>query len=203
MEDHIREALRLDSEEPEPWIDLSRVLFQQYEYREALELLDRALKRFPDDIHLLFLHSLVAYRLGDLTLATKQLSKLHKIAPELLTCVSNYAYILLLQKHTEEAIPFISYANTVDPEDYRSILLMGELCYQSGDYENAMQCFGKVLDRDPINSEALAKLATISKHFHDEQSFREYLSRAEMELGKDSESCAFDQAWLPLLVVSE
>ncbi len=187
-EDHLREALRLDSDEPEPWIDLSRILFQSCEYREAMKVLDNSLKRFPEDINLLFLHSLVAYRLGDFTLSTSQLAKLHKIAPNLMTCISNYAYILLLQKQTQKALPFISYANNIDPDDYRSILLMGELNYQSGEYETAMECFGKVLDKDPINSEALAKLAIISKHLHDDRLFREYLSRAEMELGKDSES---------------
>ena len=187
-EDHLREALRLDPEEPEPWIDLSRVLFQVHQYREAMETLDNALKRFPEDIHILFLHSLVAYRHGDFTMAANQFAKLHKIAPELITCTSNYAYVLLLQKHTQEAVPFISYVNNMDPEDYRSMILMGELCYQSGEYDKAMECFGRVLDKDPINSEALAKLAIISKHFHDDISFREYLYRAEMELGKDVES---------------
>jgi len=187
-EDHLREALRLDPDEPEPWIDLSRILFQAHQYREAMVTLDDALKRYPEDIHLLFLHSLVAYRHGDFTLAAKQFAKLHKIAPELITCTSNYAYVLLIQKHTEEAIPFVSFVNNMDPEDFRSMILMGELCYQSGEYDKAMESFGKVLDKDPINSEALAKLALISKHLDDDISSREYLNRAEMELGKDTES---------------
>ena len=187
-EDHIREALRLDPSEPEPWIDLVRILFQRTEYRQALILLDDALRRFPDEINLLFLHSLIAYRHGDFTLATEQLAKLHKTEPNLMTCISNYAYILLLQKRIQEAIPFVNYAKTMDPDDYRSLLLHGELCFQSGELENAMDCFGKVLDKDPINIEALVKLAIISKNLDDEKSFREYLSRAEMELGKDTES---------------
>lgn len=187
-EDHVREALRLDPTEPEPWIDLTRILFQRYEYRQTKGLLEDALKRFPNEINLLFLYSLVAYRLGDFTLATEQLAKLHKIEPNLMTCISNYAYILLIQKRARDAIPFVNYANNIDSEDYRSLILLGELCFQSGELENAMDCFGKVLDRDPINIEALARLAVISKHLKDEKSFREYLSRAEIELGKDPES---------------
>ncbi|TFG34276.1 tetratricopeptide repeat protein [Candidatus Thorarchaeota archaeon] len=187
-EDHLREALRLDPTEPEPWIDLARILFQRCEYRQAMAFLENALERFPEEINLLFLHSLVAYRLGDFTLATKQLSILHQIEPNLMTCISNYAYILLLQRRLHEAVPFVNYANNIDPEDYRSLLLLGELCFQSGEFENAMDCFGKVLDKDPINIEALARLAIISKNLKDEKSFREYLSRAEMELGRDSES---------------
>ncbi|TFG34357.1 tetratricopeptide repeat protein [Candidatus Thorarchaeota archaeon] len=187
-EDHLREALHLDPSEPEPWIDLARILFQRCEYRQALTVIENALKKFPDEINLLFLHSLVAYRLGDFTLATEQLSKLHQIEPNLMTCISNYAYILLLQKRVHEAVPFVKHANNIDADDYRSLILLGELCFQSSEFETALDCFGKVLDKDPINIEALARLAVISKRLKDEKSFREYLSRAEMELGKDSES---------------
>jgi tetratricopeptide (TPR) repeat protein len=187
-EEHIREALRLDPSEPEPWVDLGRIYVQRCEYREALQHLEMALKRFPEEITIIFLHALVLYRLGDLTAATKQWANVHTLQPDLMTGVSNYAFVLLLQERSFEAAPFVGYANTINPEDYRSLVLLGELRFQSGDHEGALECFGKVLDKDPINIEALSRIAIIAHNSRDEKACREYLGRAELELGKDPES---------------
>ncbi|MHA1862621.1 MAG: tetratricopeptide repeat protein, partial [Candidatus Thorarchaeota archaeon] len=187
-EDRVREALRLDSSQPEAWVDLGRILFQRREYREALNHIEHAMKLFSDEVGLVFLHALILYRLGDFTLATESWEHVHRLEPYLMSGISNYAYILLLQERSFEAASFVGYANTIDPDDYRSQILLGELRFQSGDREGALECFGKVLDKDPINIEALAKLAVIARDAMDEKSCREYLSRAEMELGRDPES---------------
>ncbi|MGY5873954.1 MAG: tetratricopeptide repeat protein [Candidatus Thorarchaeota archaeon] len=187
-EDRIREALRLDHDEPEPWTDLGRILFQQREYRQALNHIESALEQFPDELGLVFLHALTLYRLGDFSYATEEWARVHKLEPYLMAGISNYTYLLLLQKRTTEAAPFIGYAETLDPDDYRTLILRGELSFQTGDYQNAIECFGRVLDDDPINIEALSRMAVISHKEGDERSFREYLSRAEMELGRNPES---------------
>ncbi len=187
-EEHIQEALKLDPSEPEPWIDLGRIYLQRCEYRQALKHLEMALEQFSDDISIIFLHALVLYRLGDLTAATEQWAQVHRLQPELMTAISNYAYVLLLQERYFEAAPFVGYANTINPDDYRSLILLGELRFQSGDHEGALECFGKVLDTDPINIEALSRIAIIAHNSRDEKSCREYLSRAEMEMGRDPES---------------
>ena len=187
-EDRVREALRLDSSQQDAWIDLGRILFQKREYREALDHIERALESFPDEVGLVFLYALTLYRLGDYTSATTQWAEVHKLEPYLMSGISNYAYILLLQERSFEAASFVGYANVIDPDDYRSLILLGELRFQSGDHEGALECFGKVLDKDPINIEALSRLAVISRNARDEKSCKEYLSRAEMELGRDPES---------------
>jgi tetratricopeptide (TPR) repeat protein len=149
---------------------------------------EAALKQFSDDLNLIFLYALVLYRLGDLTAATKQWARVHTLQPTLMTGVSNYAFVLLLQERSFEATPFVGYANTMNPDDYRSLILLGELRFQSGDHEGALECFGRVLDKDPINIEALSRLAIIAHNSRDSKACREYLSRAEMELGRDSDS---------------
>jgi tetratricopeptide (TPR) repeat protein len=187
-EEHIQESLKLDPDEPEPWIELGRIYLHKREYRKSLIHFEEAIKRFPDDINVVFLYALVLYRLGDLTAATHQWARVHKLQPELMTGVSNYAFVLLLQERSFEAAPFVGYANTINPDDYRSLILLGELRFQSGDHEGALECFGRVLDQDPINIEALSRLAIIAYNSLDRNAYREYLSRAEMELGRDPES---------------
>ncbi|MFX1483230.1 MAG: tetratricopeptide repeat protein [Promethearchaeota archaeon] len=187
-EDRIREAFRLDSSEPEVWLDLGRIMFRNHQYRRALKHLKIALDKFPDDIGIRGFYALTFYRLGDITAATDEWAKVHRMNPELMAAISNYAYLLLLQKRSYEASPFVGRANTVDPTDYRSELLLGELRLQSNEYDDAKQCFNKVLEQDSSNVEALSRLAYLAHLLGDERSCQSYLCRAEAELGKNPES---------------
>ncbi|MFW9956267.1 MAG: tetratricopeptide repeat protein [Candidatus Thorarchaeota archaeon] len=187
-EDRIREAFRLDSSEPEVWLDLGRIMFRNGQYRDALEHLNIALEKFPDEIGIRGLYALTLYRLGDFTAATVEWGKVHRLNPELMAAISNYAYLLLIQKRSYEASPFVGRANTVDPTDYRSQILLGELRLQSNEYDGAIACFNQVLDQDPSNIEALSRLSYLSYLLSDDEKRNLYLARAEAELGRDPES---------------
>ncbi len=187
-EEMLRESIRLDESEPAAWADLGRIHYRQQEYRKALELLNEASHRFPDDVSVAALHALSLYRLGDYTAATEEWARVHRLQPELMAAISNYAYLLLIQDRSFEATPFVGAANTLDSEDYRSRILLGELRFKSGDLDGAAEAFLSVLEKDPENIEALAKMALIMHLATDEAMSREYLSRAEMQLGENPES---------------
>ncbi|MHA2359806.1 MAG: tetratricopeptide repeat protein [Candidatus Thorarchaeota archaeon] len=198
-EDRIREAFRLDSSEPEVWLDLGRINYRNSRYREALDHLQRALDIFPEEIGIRGLYALTLYRLGDFTAATDEWAKVHRLNPELMAAISNYAYLLLLQKRSYEASPFVGRANTVDPTDYRSQILLGELRLQSSEYDGAIECFNQVLEQDPTNIEALSRLAFLSHLLGDDEKTKLYLVRAEAELGRDPESWRALCSLYPLL----
>ena len=187
-EDKIREAFRLDSLEPDVWVELGRIMYRNNQYREALDHLKRALEKFPEDIGIRGLYALTLYRLGDFTAATDEWAKVHRLNPELMAAISNYAYLLLLQKRPYEASPFVGRANTVDPTDYRSQILLGELRLQSKEYNGAIDCFNQVLEQDPANIEALSRLVYLAHLEGDEEKRNEILTRAEAELGRGPES---------------
>jgi tetratricopeptide (TPR) repeat protein len=187
-EEKLREAHRLDSSEPEVWLALTRVLYKKRDYREALSFLEQALEKFPDELELIGLYALTLYRLGDFTAATAEWGKVHRLNPDLMAAVSNYAYLLLLQNRFAEAAPFVGHANDVDPSDYRAQILLGELRFQSGDHEAAIECFKRVVAEDPVNIEALSRLVVLAHIQHDPDASRQYLERAEAELGKNPES---------------
>jgi tetratricopeptide (TPR) repeat protein len=187
-EDRIREAFRLDKSEPEVWLDLGRIMYRNHEYKEALNHLEKALERFPEELGIRGLYALTLYRLGDFTAATEEWGIVHRLSPELMAAISNYAYLLLIQNRSYEASPFVGRANTVDPDDYRSLILLGELRLQSGEYDGAIDCFNKVLDQDPNNIEALSRLAYLTYIVGDESKLNIFLERAEAELGRDPES---------------
>ncbi|MFW9808598.1 MAG: tetratricopeptide repeat protein [Candidatus Thorarchaeota archaeon] len=187
-EDRLREAFRLDSSEPEVWLDLGRIMYRNGQYRDALDHLQLALEKFPEDIGIRGLYALTLYRLGDFTAATDEWGKVHRLNPELMAAISNYAYLLLIQKRSYEASPFVGRANIVDSTDYRSQILLGELRLQSSEYDGAISCFHQVLDQDPNNIEALSRLSYLSHLLGDEEKSSLYLARAEAELGRDPES---------------
>lgn len=187
-EDRIREAFRLDTSEPEVWLDLGRIMYRNSQYREALNHLHRALDKFPEEIGIRGLYALTLYRLGDFTAATDEWGRVHRLNPELMAAISNYAYLLLIQKKSYKASPFVGRANTVDPTDYRSQILLGELRLQSNEYDGAIDCFNQVLEQDPVNIEALSRLAYLSHLRGDVEKRKVFLARAEAELGRDPES---------------
>ncbi|MFW9792915.1 MAG: tetratricopeptide repeat protein [Candidatus Thorarchaeota archaeon] len=187
-EERIREAFQLDSSEPEIWLDLGRIMYKNNQYREALTHLELALEKFPDEIDIRGLYALALYRLGDFTAATVEWEKVHKLNPELMAAISNYAYLLLIQKRSHEAAPFVEQANTVDHTDYRSQILLGELRLQFNEHDGAIDCFTQVLEQDPTNIEALSRLAYLTHLAGDQEKRDLFLARSEAELGRDPES---------------
>ncbi len=187
-EDRIREAHRLDSSEPEVWLDLTRILYRKNEYKEALGYLEQALELFPDELELRGLYALTLYRLGDFSAATQEWAKVHRLNPVLMAAISNYAYLLLIQHRSFEAAPFVGYANIVDSDDYRAQILLGELRFLSGEHDGAIECFKRVVEDDPANIEALSRLAVLAHMARDSKLCEHYLTRAEAELGKNPES---------------
>lgn len=202
-EDRIREAFRLDSLEPDVWLELGRIMYRNNQYREALDHLKRALEKFPEDIGIRGLYALTLYRLGDFTAATDEWARVHRLNPELMAAISNYAYLLLIQKKSYEASPFVGRANTVDPTDYRSQILLGELRLQSNEYEGAIDCFNQVLEQDPANIEALSRLVYLSHLVGDDEKRNLTLAKAEAELGKGPESWRGLCGVYPLLGMSD
>jgi Flp pilus assembly protein TadD len=186
--DMLREAIELDPDQPEAWSDLGRIYYRNREYKEALHYLGQGAKRFPDDPSIIGLYALTLYRLGDYTAATEQWALVHRLRPDLMAAISNYAYLLLIQNRTFEAAPFVGYATIIDPDDYRSLILQGELRYRSGDLDAALESFLKVVETDSENIEALSRLAMLYHMARDDSNYRYYLSRAEILLGSNPES---------------
>ena len=202
-EDKIREAHRLDSSEPEVWLDLTRILYRKHEYREALGYLQQSLELFPVELGLSGLYALTLYRLGDFTAATEEWAKVHRLNPDLMAAVSNYAYLLLIQERLFEAAPFVGHANIVDSEDYRAQILLGELRFRSGEHDGAKECFLRVVEDDPVNIEALSRLAVLAHLARDSVTSQKLLERAEAELGRDPESWRGLCGVYPLLGMTE
>ncbi|MHA2354786.1 MAG: tetratricopeptide repeat protein [Candidatus Thorarchaeota archaeon] len=187
-EDELSRSISLDPDTPEPYADLGWVLFKKGEYAKTVKTLASACEAFPEEPDIRAIYALSLYRLGDFTAAAVQWGLMHRQEPEFMSAVSNYAFLMLTLRRSYEAVPFVGRANTLAPEDYRSLILLGELRFQSGEHEGARECFLKVLDQDKDNVEALSRLAVLYHHLLDKKASDEYLQRAESLVGQAPEN---------------
>lgn len=178
-EDHLRRSIRLDCTQSDPWIDLGWILYARTRYGDAAWILEDAVELFPDNLELRGLLALSYYRLGDFTSGAEQWAEMHRIEPAFMSAISNYAYLMLIQNRPYEAAPFVGRAITLAPEDYRSLILLGELRFQSGEHEGARDCLCKVLEEDPENVEALSSLGVLAHHMRNYEASQKYLEQAE------------------------
>ncbi|MHA2433037.1 MAG: tetratricopeptide repeat protein, partial [Candidatus Thorarchaeota archaeon] len=186
-EEELRRSVRLDPNHAEPWADLGKVLYKKREYGEIIKTLEGAIERFPDNLDIRAMYAFGLYKLGDYTLAAEQWGSLHRLEPQLMSAVSNYAFLMLTLGRTYEAAPFVGQAQMMAPADYRSLILLGELRFQSGEHEGARECFCEVLEQDNDSVEALARLAVLFHYVQDEHASEEHLRRAEFLVSDDPE----------------
>ncbi len=184
----IRRSIRLDPHHAEPWGDLGKILYKKRKYSEVTSTLRDAIERFPDSVDIRAMYALGLYKLGDFTAAAKEWEALHRLEPRLIAAVSNYAFLMLTLGRTYEAAPFVGHAHTLAPRDYRSLILLGELRFQSGEHEGARECFSEVLEQDQESVEALSRLAVLFHNVHEETASEECLRRAESLVDKDVEN---------------
>ncbi|MFW9801729.1 MAG: tetratricopeptide repeat protein [Candidatus Thorarchaeota archaeon] len=182
-EDELSRSISLDPETPEPYADLGWVLLKKGEYARTVKTLASACETFPEDLDIRAIYALSLYRLGDFTAAAEQWAMMHRQEPEFMSAISNYAFLMLTLGRSYEAAPFVGRANMLAPDDYRSLILLGELRFQSGEHEGARECFQKVLEQDPENVEALSRLAILYNHLLDRTSCNDHLERAKSLVG--------------------
>jgi tetratricopeptide (TPR) repeat protein len=186
-EDELSKSISLNPETPEPYADLGWILLKKGEYAKTVKTLASACETFPEDLDIRAIYALSLYRLGDFTAAAEQWAQMHRQEPEFMSAISNYAFLMLTLGRSYEAAPFVGRANMLAPDDYRSLILLGELRFQSGEHEGARECFQKVLEQDPDNVEALSRLAILHNHLLDRATCNSYLERAESLVGSAPE----------------
>ncbi len=186
-EEELRQAISLDPDEAENWSELGKLLYDKGNYREASKTLEEALLLFPEDLSLRGTYALTLYRLGDFTQATVEWDIIHQLNPDLLTATANYAYTLLLQDRIVEAAPLIESAFSRHPTDYRSLVLKGIMTLRNGSNDEARGYFETVLEMDPDNVQALARLAIICHQEGELDNCNKYLDSAELHMDSSTE----------------
>jgi tetratricopeptide (TPR) repeat protein len=107
---------------------------------EAMSLLARALKEFPNSIPLLYSRSMLNEQLGNLEPAEEDLRTIITLDPENSTALNALGYTLANRTNRyAEAAELITRALALDPQQPAIMDSMGWVNYRLGDYEAALK----------------------------------------------------------------
>lgn len=105
----------------------------------ALDVLDRALIRFPDDIDLLFARALIAERFDDMAVIEQDLRRIIDLDPQNARALNHLGYAMTLRTDRfTEAMDLIERALTVTPDDPAIIDSLGWVQYKLGMLEESI-----------------------------------------------------------------
>ncbi len=126
------------------------LLYEAREFESAMALYNEAIELYPEELDLLYGRSLIAERLGRLTLSERDLRTILKMEPNDARSLNALGYILA--NHTdryEEALELISQALLQTPEDPAVIDSMGWVQFRLGALDIALEYLTRAFDRLP------------------------------------------------------
>jgi len=127
----------------------------------AGELLDQALRQFPDNVDLLFTRTLLNEQLGDHAAVERDLRHIIRLDPDNARALSHLGYSLTI--HTdryEEALDLIEKAIALEPDDPAIIDSLGWVQYKLGQLDDALHNLERAYEMFP-NHEVAAHLGEV------------------------------------------
>ena len=145
---------------PVPQLDFSRqmrnpvlleaaVALNENRLHDAEPLLRQHLKADPFDVAAIRMMAELAGRIGRLRDAEALLRRAVELAPNFIPARSNLAIVLYRQNRADEAISELETLSALDPDDVTHDSLRAAAKGRLGDYEEAIELYGSVLERFP------------------------------------------------------
>ena len=115
--------------------------------KEAYELYGKALQASPDNIDLLYAHSLAAEQLGKLKIAERDMRRILEMEPDNVRTLNALGYTLADQTDRyEEALGYINRAYAQEPDDPAIIDSLGWVHYRLGNLDEAHSLLKRAWD---------------------------------------------------------
>ena len=155
-------AMRVGGDSRVRWyISQGRILNGEERYREARDLLTRALGEFPDDGDLLYARALAAAYLGQVELLERDLRKLISQEPNNPHAYNTFGYTLAdITDRYNEALALIEKAVSLRGDNPYILDSMGWVQYRLGNMEAAIGFLQRALDISP-DAEIAAHLGEV------------------------------------------
>lgn len=125
------------------------VALNENRLHDAEPLLRQHLKADPFDVAAIRMMAELAGRIGRLKDAEALLRRAVELAPNFIPARSNLAIVLYRQNRADEAISELEALSTLDPDDVTHDSLKAAAKGRLGDYEEAIELYGSVLERFP------------------------------------------------------
>jgi tetratricopeptide (TPR) repeat protein len=175
----LSKALALDSDLTSASELLPSVYVAEHKNDQAINAIDTFLQRSPNNPSALLL-------LGDLYESTKQLSKAEEtyehllaLQPNSASALNNLAYLYSGNpNYLEKAMELATKARALLPDDPSVADTLGWICYQRGDYRQALALLQESASRTPVPSGILYHLGMTEYMMDDPDSARVALQQA-------------------------
>jgi tetratricopeptide (TPR) repeat protein len=125
------------------------VALNENRLHDAEPLLRQHLKADPFDVAAIRMMAELAGRIGRLKDAEALLRRAVELAPNFIPARSNLAIVLYRQNRADEAIAELETLSALDPDDVTHDSLKAAAKGRLGDYDEAIELYGSVLDRFP------------------------------------------------------
>ena len=139
-------------------INIFQTHLKQQQYNQALKLCDLLLESFPKDSKILYLHSMLNHKVGNLTQASQDYLSLIEQNSADATIFNNLGVIYANYKNHKKAIDFFTKATQEDANLIQAHHNLAQISMQTQDYTMAIKEYNKVVEFEPDNVAALFNL---------------------------------------------
>ena len=148
MQEHMRILRQKDPAQSVTYYLLEgQVLSDAQLNKEAYALYGNALQASPDNVDLLYAHSLAAERLGKLEIAERDMRRILEMEPDNVRTLNALGYTLADQTDRyEEALAYINRAYAQEPDDPAIIDSLGWVHYRLGNLDEAHSLLQRAWD---------------------------------------------------------
>lgn len=164
---------------PEPHINaVIALLEQQEDQTNAVKIIEKLVKKYPNDPTVLFAHARLLTTTKEYTQAVATTQKLLKLVPNHEQGVPLYAYLLEQQEKPQEALQWFQQILLKYPNDEWR-LIYARMLVAEKQYPEAIQQFQLLLETYPENVDILYYLGVLFLQVEDFAKAKDYLQQLE------------------------
>lgn len=144
------ERLRLPAAAPKLFLMESAVLLDRRQYTQSINILNKALKQYPDDLELLYARSMAQEQLGNIAASEADLRKILTIDKNNANALNALGYVLSNKTdRQQEAYELITRALALEPDNAAIIDSMGWVLYRLNRSAEALIYLRRAMELHP------------------------------------------------------
>ncbi|AXY73129.1 tetratricopeptide repeat protein [Paraflavitalea soli] len=150
-ERQLADALRLDPENDYALGLLTRCKFDLKQYKEGIEIIQRAIQLMPEEGYYFYLMAFGYYQLDNNTLALQHLQRAVELSPWSAEFFGLWGLVLLEEKQFEQALQRANEGLAVDPENITCLNVRSTALNKLKRVDDAIETMQDALEKDPEN----------------------------------------------------
>jgi len=161
------------------WLTLAGIYQKEEKFKDAVELLNNALRHIPEDVDILYSLAMVYSLSGDDSKAIEVGKLALDKKPEDPALLNFIGYTLLDSgADAKQAQDYIQRALDREPENGAIIDSMGWVCYKKGQYRESLKLLNQALEKMPDDPEISKHLGQLWLKLGDKKKAEQYFEKA-------------------------